>query len=76
VGVIKELNLQFVFGYDPMEFADTLRQIAEGELDVTPMITGIVGVDGVPAAFDALANPEAQVKILVEPGAPAAITNL
>ncbi|MGZ6996579.1 MAG: zinc-binding dehydrogenase, partial [Acidimicrobiia bacterium] len=76
VGVIKELNLQFVFGYDPMEFGETLRRIAEGELDVTPMITGVVGVDGVPAAFDALANPEEQVKILVEPGASAAITNL
>jgi threonine dehydrogenase-like Zn-dependent dehydrogenase len=74
VGVIKELNLQFVFGYDPMEFALTLNQIAEGQLDVTSMITGVVGVDGVPGAFDALANPEAQVKILVEPGAPAAIT--
>ena len=48
--------------------------IAEGELDVTPMITGIVGVDGVPGAFDALANPEEQVKILVEPGAPASIS--
>ena len=38
------------------------------------MITGVVGVDGVPAAFDALANPEEQIKILVEPGAPAGIT--
>jgi threonine dehydrogenase-like Zn-dependent dehydrogenase len=73
VGVIKELNMQFVFGYDPMEFADTLRRIAEGEFDVTPMITGVVGVDGVPAAFDALANPDEQVKILVEPGAQAGI---
>ena len=52
-----------------------MRRIAEGELDVTPMITGVVGVDGVPAAFDALANPEEQVKILVEPGASAAISS-
>ena len=73
VGIVKELNLQFTFGYDPMEFGETLRRIAEGELDVTPMITGVVGVDGVPAAFDALANPEDQVKILVEPGAPATL---
>jgi threonine dehydrogenase-like Zn-dependent dehydrogenase len=76
VGIVKELNLQFTFYYDPIEFGDTLRHIAEGELDVTPMITGVVGVDGVPDAFDALANPEAQVKILVEPGAPAELTNL
>ena len=48
VGIVKELNLQFTFYYDPIEFGDTLRSIAEGELDVTPMITGVVGVDGVP----------------------------
>src|SRR6476659_7030266 len=74
VGIVKELSLQFTFYYDPVEFGDTLRSIAEGELDVTPMLTGVVGIDGVPDAFDALANPEEQVKILVEPGAPAAIT--
>ncbi len=76
VGIVKELNLQFTFYYGPDEFGDTLRHIAEGELDVTPMLTGIVGVDGVPGAFDALANPEQQVKILVEPGAGAAILNV
>ncbi len=76
VGIVKELNLQFTFYYDPIEFGDTLRSIAEGELDVDPMITGVVGVDGVPDAFDALANPEEQIKILVEPGAAAAITSV
>ena len=48
-----------------------MRAIAEGEIDVTPMITGTCGVDGVPAAFDALGDPEEHVKILVEPGGPA-----
>jgi threonine dehydrogenase-like Zn-dependent dehydrogenase len=51
-----------------------LRAIAEGEIDVTPMITGTCGVDGVPAAFAALGNPEEHVKILVEPGGPATPT--
>jgi threonine dehydrogenase-like Zn-dependent dehydrogenase len=74
VGIAKELAVQFCFGYDPMEFAETLRRIAEGEVDVTPMITGVVGVDGVPGAFDALAHPDEQVKVLVEPGAGATIT--
>ena len=32
------------------------------------MITGTCGVEGVPAAFGALGNPEEHVKILVEPG--------
>lgn len=46
-----------MLGYDPMEFAATLRSIAEGEIDVAPLITGEVDLDGVPGAFDALANP-------------------
>jgi len=68
IAVVKELNLQFVFGYDPLQFQTTLRRIAEGEIDVSPMITGRVDLDGVPAAFEALADPDAHAKILVIPG--------
>jgi len=71
---VKQLTVVFSMAYDPFEFGDTLRAIAEGEIDVTPMITGTCGVDGVPAAFDALGNPEEHVKILVEPGGPATPT--
>jgi threonine dehydrogenase-like Zn-dependent dehydrogenase len=66
-GISKELNVQFCLGYDPMEFAGTLRSIAEGELDVAPLITGEVDLDGVPGAFEALANPDEHCKILVTP---------
>ncbi len=66
-GINKELNLQFVLGYTPEEFAATLRHIAEGEIPVEPLITGKVGVEGVAAAFDELASPEKHAKILVEP---------
>jgi threonine dehydrogenase-like Zn-dependent dehydrogenase len=67
VAVGKELNLQFVLGYDPLQFQTTLRRIAEGEIDVAPMITGEVGLDGVPAAFEDLSDPDAHAKILVIP---------
>jgi threonine dehydrogenase-like Zn-dependent dehydrogenase len=66
-GIAKELTLTFCFGYDPMEFAATLTSIAEGETDVSPMITGEVGLDGVPGAFAELATPERHCKILVVP---------
>ena len=56
-GIGKELSVQFVLGYDPIEFADSLRPIAEGEIDVTPMITGEVGLDGVADAFAELGAP-------------------
>ena len=42
-------------------------QIAEGLIDVAPLITGTTGLDGVADAFAALGNPEAHAKILVEP---------
>jgi threonine dehydrogenase-like Zn-dependent dehydrogenase len=74
VAQAKQLTMVFSFAYDPFEFGDTLRAIAEGEIDVAPMITGTCGVDGVPAAFDALGRPEQHVKILVEPGGPAVPT--
>lgn len=67
LGINKELNLQFVLGYSPDEFAGTLRALSEGEIDVAPMLTGKVGVGGVADAFDTLADPAAQAKILVEP---------
>jgi hypothetical protein len=63
----RELTVQFVLGYDPMEFADTLRAIAEGELVASPIITGRVDIDGVPDAFRDLGDPESHAKILVVP---------
>jgi 2-desacetyl-2-hydroxyethyl bacteriochlorophyllide A dehydrogenase len=65
--IAKEINVQFVLAYDPNEFADSLRAIAEGDIDVTPVITGDVGLEDVGAAFDDLAHPERHCKILVTP---------
>jgi 2-desacetyl-2-hydroxyethyl bacteriochlorophyllide A dehydrogenase len=67
IGVTKELAVQFVLGYDPMEFKQTLDHIASGAIDVAPLITGEVGIAGVPEAFEALGDPEEHAKILVEP---------
>jgi threonine dehydrogenase-like Zn-dependent dehydrogenase len=73
---VKQLTIAFSFAYDPFEFADTLRAIAEGEIDVTPMITDVCGIDALPEAFAALGSPDDHVKILVEPGGPAALTRV
>ena len=68
-GIIKQLSLQFVLAYTPQEFAESLHHIAEGHIDVTPLITGRVGLDGVKGAFADLANPGQHAKIIVEPAA-------
>jgi threonine dehydrogenase-like Zn-dependent dehydrogenase len=64
-GIAKELSVQFVFGYDLDEFSGTLNAIAQGTVDVAPMITGQVDIDGVAGAFDDLGNPDRHCKILV-----------
>ncbi|MBJ7410987.1 MAG: zinc-binding dehydrogenase [Phenylobacterium sp.] len=67
IAITKEIELTFVFGYTPEEFALTLRQLAEGVIDVSGLVTGSVALDGVAGAFTALGDPEAHVKILVRP---------
>jgi len=66
-GVVKELTLQFVVTYSPQEFRDAMHLIADGTVDVTPMITGRVGLDGIAGAFADLTSPGTHTKILVTP---------
>jgi threonine dehydrogenase-like Zn-dependent dehydrogenase len=68
-GIVKQLNVQFVLAYTAQEFADSLNFIAEGKIDVTPLITGKVGLDGVSGAFADLSNPEKHAKVIVDPWA-------
>ncbi|MDT5367207.1 MAG: hypothetical protein QOC62_1638, partial [Mycobacterium sp.] len=65
--ITKEINIQFVLAYDPLEFAESLRAIAEGEINVALLITGEVGLGSVGAAFNDLASPGEHCKILVTP---------
>jgi len=67
LGIIKELNVQYVLGYTLDEFSASLRLLADGEVDGASLVTGRVGLDGVAQAFDDLANPEAHTKVIVEP---------
>ncbi len=64
---MKNLSVRFVFGHSPKEFAAALTAIADGVVDVAPMITSTVGLDDVGAAFDGLSDPERHCKILVTP---------
>ncbi|OBF91075.1 alcohol dehydrogenase [Mycobacterium sp. 852014-52450_SCH5900713] len=67
MAINKEIDLRFVLGYTPLEFRDTLHMLADGKVDVAPLITGTVGLSGVDAAFEALGHPEAHAKILIDP---------
>lgn len=67
IAISRQIEMRFVVGYSYDEFAATLAAIAERKIDLAPVITGRVGLDGVAAAFERLANPEADVKIVVCP---------
>jgi threonine dehydrogenase-like Zn-dependent dehydrogenase len=67
MAINKEIDLRFVIGYTPLEFRDTLHMLAEGAVDPRPLLTGVVGLEGVEAAFAALGDPERHAKILIDP---------
>ena len=67
IAINKELAVQYVLGYSTAEFAESLRFVADGVVDVALLVTDRIGLDGVASAFVALADPERHVKIVVEP---------
>jgi threonine dehydrogenase-like Zn-dependent dehydrogenase len=67
MAINKEVELRFVLGYTPLEFRDTLHLLADGKVNAAPVVTGVVGLEGVEAAFTALGDPDAHAKILVDP---------
>ena len=69
MAINKEIDLRFVVGYTPLEFRDTLHQLAEGKINAGPLATGTVGLNGVESAFGELAHPQGQAKVLIDPRA-------
>jgi len=65
VAIGKELNLNFAFAYSGEEFAQTLYDLADGKLDAGSIITSVVRPEGVVDAFETLATPEDEAKIMI-----------
>jgi threonine dehydrogenase-like Zn-dependent dehydrogenase len=66
VGINKQLTLKFVLGYTGPEYAEALAALTSGAVDTRPLITRIVGLDELPEAFAALADP-AECKVVLKP---------
>ena len=66
-GIEKEIQLKFVLGYTPDEFAETLGAITSGGIRPAPIVTGRVGLDGIEGAFTTLGDPEEHCTIMVTP---------
>ena len=69
MAINKEIDLRFVVGYTPLEFRDTLHKLADGDINAAPIVTDTVGLAGVDSAFEALADPGVQAKVLINPRA-------
>jgi (R,R)-butanediol dehydrogenase/meso-butanediol dehydrogenase/diacetyl reductase len=65
--VLKEASLQFVLAYEKDDFQHTVDLLEQGRIRPEAMITDRIDLAGVPAAFDALARPSDQCKLLVLP---------
>jgi (R,R)-butanediol dehydrogenase/meso-butanediol dehydrogenase/diacetyl reductase len=63
-GLIKELQIQFAIAYTRDDFDTCLAMLAEKRIDVSAMVTDIVGLDELPEAFEALRTPSHQCKVL------------
>ena len=66
MGIVKELEIQFVLGYRPDDFDYVIAMIASDRIDVAHMVTDIVDLDALPAAFEALRKPSHQCKVMLE----------
>jgi (R,R)-butanediol dehydrogenase/meso-butanediol dehydrogenase/diacetyl reductase len=66
IGIMKEINLQFVLGYRPADFDFVIGMIATDRIDVAHMVTDIVTLDELPPAFEALRKPSHQCKVMLE----------
>jgi (R,R)-butanediol dehydrogenase/meso-butanediol dehydrogenase/diacetyl reductase len=65
--IAKQVSVQGLLGYEADDFRQAMRLLEQGKIDATRLVTDIVPLDGVQEAFQSLANPEKQIKVLVEP---------
>jgi (R,R)-butanediol dehydrogenase/meso-butanediol dehydrogenase/diacetyl reductase len=67
VALQKELTMRFVLYYRESDFARTMRAVDAEALDPGPLVTDRIGLDELPARFDALRAPTTECKVLVQP---------
>ena len=71
VALLKELTVRFSVYYRPDEFRAAVDAFATGRVDPTPLVTRTVGFGELDLAFDSLVTSPTDLKILVDPTAPA-----
>ncbi len=65
---LKEVSVLFVGAYEKDDFQYTVDMMDQERIDPLPIVTDRIGLDEVPEAFEALAKPDSQCKVVVYPG--------
>jgi (R,R)-butanediol dehydrogenase/meso-butanediol dehydrogenase/diacetyl reductase len=64
--IFKEVSVNFVLGYDPADFDETIEALASAKIKPQAMVTDVIAVDQVPEMFQVLRRPGSRAKVLVE----------
>lgn len=67
--LVKEIRLISSLGYRREEFDLTQALVQDGRLNLLPLHSATVGLDGLAGAFESLASMPEDIKILVDPNA-------
>jgi 2-desacetyl-2-hydroxyethyl bacteriochlorophyllide A dehydrogenase len=62
----KEVNINFALAYTNSDFEETIAALSGGRINADPLITDVIGLEQVPAAFEMLRKPTTQVKVMIE----------
>ncbi len=62
--LIKELSIRFAIAYSRADYETVIAMLAQGRISAAPMVTSVVSLDEMPAAFEALRSPSDQCKVL------------
>ena len=65
--LVKELDIRFAFIYPQADFATVLELLGHGRVDAKPMISDRIGLSEFSNAFEALKQPNQQIKVMLEP---------
>lgn len=62
--LIKELSIRFAIAYTRADYETVITMLAQGRINASPMVTSVVSLDEMPAAFESLRTPSDQCKVL------------
>ncbi len=64
MALVKELQFQFAIAYTRDDFETVIAMLAQARIDASAMVTDIIPLEEMPAAFEALRTPSRQCKVL------------